>query len=273
VFNKNNAVPSTKILTFYRKDPFDLEAKYAEPNKLPGVMDPWIGRFSVKGVKADSKNDFMICKLKARVNLHGVLNVESGYWVEEVEVEEEIKEEGDAMETDENVKPKTRKVKKQVKGGDLPVLSTTATIDQTLKNIYMEREIEMVMEDKLVADTEDRKNALEEYIYELRGKLDDLYSEFASGDEKSRLRSILDDAENWLYEEGEDTTKAVYVSKIEELRSYAGPIAQRYFDREEEKRQAEIAKQQEDYAMRKAQEDMAKRREGGDNDRMDTDKA
>ncbi|PUU80261.1 heat shock protein 70 family [Tuber borchii] len=263
VFNKNNAVPSTKILTFYRKDPFDLEAKYAEPNKLPGVMSPWIGRFSVKGVKADSKNDFMICKLKARVNLHGVLNVESGYWVEEVEVEEEIKEEGDAMETDENVKPKTRKVKKQVKGGDLQVLSTTATIDYTLKNIYMEREIEMVMEDKLVADTEDRKNALEEYIYDLRGKLDDLYSKFASEDEKGQLRSILDDAENWLYEEGEDTSKAIYISKIEELRSHAGPIAQRYFDEEEDKRQAELAKQQEDYAMRKAQEDMAKRREGG----------
>lgn len=272
VFNKNNAVPSTKILTFYRKDPFDLEAKYAEPNKLPGVMSPWIGRFSVKGVKADSKNDFMICKLKARVNLHGVLNVESGYWVEEVDVEEEIKEEGDAMETDENVKPKTRKVKKQVKGGDLQVLSSTATIDYTLKNIYMEREIEMVMEDKLVADTEDRKNALEEYIYELRGKLDDVYSKFASEGEKSQLRSILDDAENWLYEDGEDTSKAIYISKIEELRSHAGPIAQRYFDEEESRRQAEIAKQQEDYAMRKAQEDMAKRREG-DNDRMDTDKA
>ncbi|RPA94102.1 heat shock protein 70 [Choiromyces venosus 120613-1] len=332
VFNKNNAVPSTKILTFYRKDPFDLEAKYAEPNKLPGLMSPWIGRFSVKGVKPDSKNDFMICKLKARVNLHGVLNVESGYWVEEVEVEEEIKEEGDvsltipsqtnalqsspsidfeetrdlssrqhypsaasggpspprkrvkmaddpllteqqAMETDENVKPKTRKVKKQVKGGDLQVLSTTATIDHTIKTIYMERESEMVMEDKLVADTEDRKNALEEYIYELRGKLDDIYSELASEDEKSRLRSILDDVETWLYEEGEDTSKAVYTSRIEELRAHAGPIAQRYFDKEEEKRQAEMARQHEDYAMRKAQEDLAKRREGGDNDRMDTDKA
>lgn len=95
VFNKNNAVPSTKILTFYRKEPFDLEAKYAEPAGLPGKISPWIGRFSVKGVTPDPKGDFMICKLKARVNLHGVLNVESGYYVEEVEVEEEIKEEGD----------------------------------------------------------------------------------------------------------------------------------------------------------------------------------
>lgn len=38
-----------------------------------------------------------------------------------------------------------------------------------------------------------------------------------------------------------------------------GPIAQRYFDKEEEKRQAERQKRDEIEAMRRAQEDMAKR--------------
>lgn len=97
VFNKGNVLPSTKILTFYRKQPFDLEARYAVPEELPGKMSPFIGRFSVKGVKADPKMEFMICKLKARVNIHGVLNVESGYFVEDQEVEEEVdeKKEGD----------------------------------------------------------------------------------------------------------------------------------------------------------------------------------
>lgn len=95
VFNKGNVMPSTKILTFYRKQPFDLEAKYAKPEGLPGKINPWIGRFSVKGVKADSKDDFMICKLKARLNLHGILNVEQGYYVEDVEVEEPIPEDKD----------------------------------------------------------------------------------------------------------------------------------------------------------------------------------
>lgn len=93
VFNRGNVMPSTKILTFYRKQPFDLEAKYSKPDGLPGTMSPWIGRFSVKGVKADPNDDFMICKLKARLNLHGILNIESGYYVEDVEVEEPIPEE------------------------------------------------------------------------------------------------------------------------------------------------------------------------------------
>lgn len=94
VFNKGNVLPSTKILTFYRKQPFDLEARYTTPEELPGKTNPWIGRFSVKGVKADGADDFMICKLKARVNIHGVLNVENGYFVEDQEVEEEVKDDG-----------------------------------------------------------------------------------------------------------------------------------------------------------------------------------
>jgi len=59
VFNKGNVMPSTKILTFYRKETFNLEAKYAKPELLPGKVNPWIGRFTVKGVKADSKDDFI----------------------------------------------------------------------------------------------------------------------------------------------------------------------------------------------------------------------
>lgn len=244
VFNKGNVMPSTKILTFYRKQPFDLEARYAKPEMLPGKMNPWIGRFSVKGVKADSKDDFMICKLKARLNLHGILNVESGYYVEDVEVDEPIPEEkekagekpsekgaekpsekkdGDvsrshsplpvkrrktssgltsaqAMETDApngsaDAKPKTRKVKKQVRKGDLPLSAGTASLDQASKDAAAEKENLMFMEDKLVLDTEDKKNELESYIYELRGKIDDQLAEFANDDEKAKLKEKLEQVE------------------------------------------------------------------------------
>ena len=259
VFNKGNAMPSTKILTFYRKQPFDLEAKYSKPDHLPGRMNPWIGRFSVKGVKADGKDDFMICKLKARLNLHGVLNVEQGYYVEEQEVEEPVpepkeeKKDGDvssthsarsnspfasveddlnivdstpidvlhkhiserakkrtkidtplthnvtqAMDTDDKANgeakppaPKVRKVKKQVRKGDLPLSSGTASLDQATKDKYAELEGQMIAEDKLVADTEDKKNELESEIYELRGKIEDLYAEFASDEEKEKIQGEL----------------------------------------------------------------------------------
>lgn len=41
-----------------------------------------------------------------------------------------------------------------------------------------------------------------------------------------------------MYDEGEDTTKAVYIAKIDEIRAVAGPIVQRYFDKVEEERAA-----------------------------------
>lgn len=247
VFNKGNVMPSTKILTFYRKHAFDLEAKYAKPEMLPGKANPWIGRFSVKGVKEDPKGDFMICKLKARLNIHGVLNVESGYYVEEVEVEEPIpepegeKKEGEVrtpidfdearssnesaakrrklstesvparpvsanvepeltypsqMDVDKEAEPpKMRKVKKQQRKGDLPLSAGTASLDDATKATQAERENAMIMEDKLVQDTENEKNNLESMIYELKDKIIDQYADFASDDEKSRLNAKLEQIE------------------------------------------------------------------------------
>ncbi|OAL47658.1 heat shock protein Hsp88 [Pyrenochaeta sp. DS3sAY3a] len=269
VFNKGNVMPSTKILTFYRKHPFDLEARYAKPELLPGKTNPWIGRFSVKGVKEDPKGDFMICKLKARLNIHGVLNVESGYYVEETEVEEPIPEppkeegkEGDAMDVDKDAPkepPKMRKVKKQQRKGDLPLSAGTASLDQATKEAAAEKENAMIMEDKLVADTENEKNNLEAFIYELKDKILDVYAEFASDDEKSRLNAKLETIEDWLYDDGEDASKAQYVSKKEDIRSIAGPIIQRYNDKIEGERQALLEKHQKEHAAKQAEIERAKR--------------
>ena len=274
VFNKGNVLPSTKILTFYRKQPFHLEARYANPKGLPGKMNPWIGRFSVKGVRPAKDDDFMICKLKARINLHGVLNLEQGYYVEDVEVEEPAaetkdgeKKEGEkkdpdvrisvplparpatiedevdpefrslsgglkrrresaanhetpkrqflinadmvetsselttvqAMDTDqtngETTKPKTVKKRKQMRKGDLALTAGTASMDEQSKNLAVEKEAQMSAEDKLVADTENKKNELESFIYEMRGHIDDKYAEFASEEEKDKIRAKCTDTE------------------------------------------------------------------------------
>jgi heat shock protein 4 len=265
VFNKGNVMPSTKILTFYRKNAFDLEAKYAKPEQLPGKANPWIGRFSVKGVKEDPKGDFMICKLKARLNIHGVLNVESGYFVEEVEVEEPIPEpEGEKKEGEMDVDkepeaPKMRKVKKQQRKGDLPLSAGTASLDDETKSLQAERENAMIMEDKLVQDTENEKNNLESMIYELKDKIIDQYKDFANDDEKSRLNAKLEQIEDWLYEDGEDASKALYVSKKEDIRSIAGPIIQRYNDKLQEEESKKREKWEKEAASKQAEIERQKR--------------
>lgn len=102
------------------------------------------------------------------------------------------------METDDKKddgKPKTRKVKKQVRKGDLPIVAGTTSLDLNTRNLLTEKEAAMIMEDKLVADTEEKKNELETYIYELRNKLDDQYADFASEEEKDRLKTKLGESE------------------------------------------------------------------------------
>ena len=68
-------------------------------------------------------------------------------------------------------------------------------MDEQSKNVAAEKENEMYMGDKEVADTENRKNELESFIYELRGELDDRYAEFANEEEKSKVREKLSQTE------------------------------------------------------------------------------
>lgn len=179
---------------------------------------------------------------------------------------------------------KVRKVKKQVRKGELPIVSGTTSLDQATKQAWIERENTMAMEDKLVAETDEKKNELESFIYELRDKIDTTYSEFASEEEKGKLRAKLTETEvsftcrhhsqsmwlffftdrvlqDWLYDEGEDTTKAVYVSKMEEIRFIAGPIIQRYQDKLEAERQAAIKAAEEEAARKRAEEEAKKAEE------------
>ena len=101
------------------------------------------------------------------------------------------------MDTDnkDDAPKKTRKIKKQVRKGDLPISSGTGSLDDSTKSSLAEKESAMVMEDKLVADTEEKKNELETYIYDLRAKLDDQYADFASDEEKSKIKDNLEKAE------------------------------------------------------------------------------
>lgn len=65
--------------------------------------------------------------------------------------------------------------------------------------------------------------------------------------------------QDWLYDEGDDASKAVYIAKIDDIHSIAGLIIQRYKDKVEEERQA-ILKAQEEEAARKRAELEAKRK-------------
>lgn len=87
------------------------------------------------------------------------------------------------------------------------------------------------------AHLQDRKNALEEYVYDTRAKLDERYATFVQAAEKEKLLAALQDAEDWLYtEEGEDATKSAYVARLDALKVLGDPITNRYREFEDRSR-------------------------------------
>lgn len=49
-------------------------------------------------------------------------------------------------------------------------------------------------------------------------QLHDKYQEFVTRPEKEALAAKLQEVEDWLYDDGEDETKGVYIAKLEELK-------------------------------------------------------
>ena len=83
VFPKFHQVPFSKILTFYRRDNFAVEAEY--DGDVP-VVEPKIGHFEVGEVRPLEDGGNQKVKVKVRINLHGIFVVSSANYVEKHEV-------------------------------------------------------------------------------------------------------------------------------------------------------------------------------------------
>jgi len=99
-----------------------------------------------------------------------------------------------------NKKTATKKKKKEI---DLPITprvpcATKAEIDRLI-----EQELEMISQDKKEKERSDAKNTVEEYVYDMRGKLDGgQYEKYADDKTRQKLLNDLQTAEYWLYDEG-----------------------------------------------------------------------
>ena len=156
VFPKGNGIPSTKVLTFYRNKPFEIQASYAEPSGLPGGINPWIAKFTAKSVGPDPKGDLSCVKVKARLNLHGLLSFEAAY-TEEIEEKEETPM---TVDGEPEAAPKKKKV---VKKTDVPFVWGSTSLDSAIVESLREQEADMHAADKLVVDTEVRIFARKKY--------------------------------------------------------------------------------------------------------------
>lgn len=139
VFPRGNALPSTKILTFSRQSMFELEAVYADSKVLPGAINPWVGKVTVKD-PAPPAGGLATVKVKLRINANGMFSFEDAWAQDEAEAEE-TPAEGEA--------PKRKVVKRK-----LAFISSTLATDSSVIATLKEQENSMHSSDKLVIDTE-----------------------------------------------------------------------------------------------------------------------
>uniref|UniRef100_A0A8C9S7H5 Heat shock protein family A (Hsp70) member 4 n=1 Tax=Scleropages formosus TaxID=113540 RepID=A0A8C9S7H5_SCLFO len=272
VFPKNHAAPFSKVLTFYRKEPFALEAYFSCPKELP-YPDPAIGQFLIQKVVPQASGESSKVKVKVRVNIHGIFSVSSASLVEvhkseedeePMETESAVKDDENKMQVDQDEQKTQGDVQKENsdKKSEMEEMETSAdenkqekktdqppqakkpkvktkTVDLLIENnlhwqlpndmvnLYVENEGKMIMQDKLEKERNDAKNCVEEYVYEMRDKLHGVLEKFVAEADRDTFSLKLEDTENWLYEDGEDQPKQVYIDKLAELKKIGQPIQDR----------------------------------------------
>eukprot|EP01111_Echinosteliopsis_oligospora_P011189 TRINITY_DN362_c0_g1_i2.p1 TRINITY_DN362_c0_g1~~TRINITY_DN362_c0_g1_i2.p1 ORF type:complete len:802 (-),score=310.35 TRINITY_DN362_c0_g1_i2:32-2437(-) len=245
IFQKNNPIPSPKMVTFKRseikEDTLAITADYAKDAQLPAGHPTSIGTFAIKNIpQPSSAENPAVVKVKVKLDIHGIFNVEEATLVETLpesssdkkeekkdDKKEEKKDEKKDDKKDDKEEEEKKEKKKKVRRTDVSVHSTTSSYTTKELNAVIEEEGRMAAADQLAVETADRKNALESYIYTMRSRLSEDLQAYSTDSERSTLSSLLDAGENWLYGEGEDVTKSVYAGKLAELQKLGDPIVNR----------------------------------------------
>jgi len=142
-----------------------------------------------------------------------------------------------AEEAKEAKAPEVVQKKKKLKKHDL-VVNHTATFQLPASTIdtFKNEEYEMMVQDRQIRELQERKNDLESYIYSMRDRVSGgNLSDYIAQADKDTFLKLLEEMENWLYEEEAETAnKSLFISKLDELKKFGEPPAERY--REEEQR-------------------------------------
>jgi len=266
VFPLNHPVPFSKMLTFYKSNTFQVQGEYVSDVPYPIRH---IGIFEIGDVKPTPDGGSQKVKVKVRINPNGIFGVSSANLVEKHEIEEEVPEDAmetdekkddaekkeenvsekapdaaeakpeEQMETGEGAKPEEKvkevkmvKRKKVVsKNIDLPISQkVNGQLSYERLQSAMQEEISMNNQDKAEADRLVAKNNVEEYIYDIRGKLCEELEEFMIEDDRNKYSLELEDAENWLYEDGEFADKPEYKKKLSELQVKGEAVKRRRYE-------------------------------------------
>lgn len=268
VFPRNSVMGTVKMLTFYRKGPFDLKLEYEDTTALVDGVNKFLGNFKVDlPGAADTKK----IKVKAKLSLNGTFGLESAQMLEEEEYEEKVKEkkeievpaeekaegeakpdspkdakpegeaspegEGEKKEGSPKKEPEKKvewvevvKKKKRTKRTDIPIIaSDTCGLPEKFLNKQQDQETAMQADMKEIIETDEKRNDLESYILTMRDKC-------SEGGQYGAFISSGDreKLESELMKAEDwlydnfDATKVQYIEKLDELKKLGDPVVFRF---------------------------------------------
>jgi heat shock protein 4 len=238
MFERGCNFPIVRRVTLKKSGKFSVSASYhesADNFQYPDGVDKNIATFQINA-PADAEAKI---RVNVKQDIHGSLTLSSAQMVEEIpEPEEEATppaEDGAEAKTAEEGAEAKAEEKKEAKKPKLKKtnleFSINRPLDWTQAELQREIEVEVDMSnaDRVVRETADARNELESYIYDMRDKIisESQLASFCTEEEKSSFSTLLENFENWLYEDGFDATKSVYVSKLAELKKCGDPIESR----------------------------------------------
>jgi len=216
-------------MTFFRNETFAVQARYTTPTLLPPNAELSVGSFEIGPVPQSSDPETKTkLKVKVRLNLNGLVDVESAQAIEEIE-ETVVVPAPAPVDGDDSSTPMedTTKIVKKIIKTDINVVSTQGGLPQQVLEQFVTEEFEMALQDRVMEETKERKNAVEEYVYSMRSKVTTSLADFATPAASEAFGKLLNDTEDWLYDDGEDESKGVYIAKLAELKAMGGPIEAR----------------------------------------------
>ncbi|RLN98793.1 hypothetical protein BBJ28_00022459, partial [Nothophytophthora sp. Chile5] len=216
---------------FRRDKTFAIDAVYDESAKsyLPPDYVMEIGKFTISGMPATEK-DAEVPKIRVNVqqDMNGVFSVSSSQLMQEIKEEEtaEKEAEGDEAKEGEEKKEKTPEPKKKrFRKVELKVQAEVGGLSAADVATATEQELKMAQQDRVIEETFNKRNELESFVYEMRNQISDKLAGFITSAEKGSLEEKLLETEDWLYtDEGFDSTKSVYQSKLDALRKLSAPV-------------------------------------------------
>lgn len=158
---------------------------------------------------------------------------------EKKEGEEEKKDEAPKEEVKENKQEYEVQMKKKKGTTTLKHVGESYALNKQQKDEKVAQEAQWFKEDNLILELKALKNNLESYAYTMRGDLDQYGGSLRAYIDPAVVDNYLSEINvivEWLYGEGQNASKDIYVQKYESLRKVGDPCKarKRFFEEAQE---------------------------------------